>query len=121
MFNYERVHEAIGMQTPSECYKPSEIVHDSKEPEYQYPDAFERRSVCSYGKFNWNGKRLFLTKALAGENIGIEKIASKKLRLWYANFSLGDFDPEFSTLKNVKPMKYRRVIPRQQHRNAAWG
>lgn len=61
-FNYERPHEALGLITPAECYQPSEDPYDSSEPEYQYPDLFETRMVCSFGKFNWNIERIFLTK-----------------------------------------------------------
>lgn len=115
IFNFERAHEAIGMLTPSECYKPSERLYDSDESAFEYPDSFDKRMVCSYGKFNWNGKRIFLTKALAGEQIGIEKVKKSKLRLWYTDFCLGEHDFEFSNLKNVKPIKYRRRTRRQEH------
>ncbi len=115
IFNNERAHEALGMKTPSQCYKVSSVPYDSSEPRYQYPDDYHTRSVCSYGRFNWEGKRLFLTKALTGEQIGIEQTRHSKLRLWYANLLLGEYDSELTGLKDVKPQKYRRITPRHQH------
>lgn len=108
IFNCERAHEALGLKTPAACYKPSPVAYNRLEPAYEYPDDFETRSICSHGRFNWDGKRLFLTKALSGESVGVELVSRNKRKLWYSNLCLGEYDSEFSGLKDVKPMKYRR-------------
>jgi len=99
-FNNERAHEALGMLTPAQCYQPSALAYDRAEPEFQYPDCFETRMVCSFGKFHWNGKKIFLTKALRGERIGIQQTETNSLRVWYANRCLGESDKNF-----LRPLK----------------
>jgi len=110
VFNNERVHEALGLITPSKCYEVSRRHYDCKEPAYQYPDYFDTRMICSHGKFSWYGKRVFLTKALAGEQVGLKKCSQNRYQLWYANFCLGEYDSDFSTLRNVTPKKLSAVI-----------
>jgi transposase InsO family protein len=121
IFNYERAHESIGLTTPAEFYNKSERSYDEKEPAYEYPDSFETRMVCSYGKFNWFGKRMFLTKALAGEQVAIQKIRRNALKLWYANFCLGEYDSGFSTLKDVKPRKLNSLSTSSSFKETAYG
>ena len=87
-FNEERPHEALGMKTPSDIYQRSGRKYDPSEPHFEYPCTFEIRKVNPNAEISWRDKKLYITKALIGEYLGIEKLADDKLKLFFCDFPL---------------------------------
>lgn len=87
-FNKERPHEALKGKTPSDIYSRSKRHYDASEPEYAYPRSFEERKITSTGEFNWLQRKIFLTKALAGEFVGVDSVDPNHVQLWFTNYKL---------------------------------
>ena len=74
-YNLHRPHEALGMQTPADRYRPSPRAyrHDVGEPEYLPGDIV--RSVQEKGRITVNGKRIrAATKAFLGKRVALRPI-----------------------------------------------
>jgi putative transposase len=70
-FNYQRPHQALGLQPPAVFYKRSTRSYPAQLEDPVYPaDAFIRR-VRSNGVIKWKGNLVFLSEALIGEAVGI--------------------------------------------------
>jgi putative transposase len=52
-YNELRPHESLGMQTPAECYRPSERRYPERLPEIEYGPGVEVRRVRSNGQIKW--------------------------------------------------------------------
>jgi hypothetical protein len=50
------------------------------------------RTVGSCGRIRWNGERIFITKALGNQPIGLEGVADGLWRLWYSFHPIGWLD-----------------------------
>lgn len=72
IYNDERPHEALAMQTPSDVYTSSERSMPSVLPEHEYPDGFETRRIRGDGSMKWKQGLVFVGEALIGEHVGLE-------------------------------------------------
>jgi transposase InsO family protein len=93
-YNEERPHEALGQQTPSSRYRPSPRLYPERLPEPEYDSGLEVRRVYPHGQFFWQGHDVFLSKALAGERIGLESVEDDYWCVYFAEFPLALFDSE---------------------------
>ena len=73
-FNNIRPHEALNMLTPSQIYRPSSRFYGGLVPDFEYPSHFEVRKVKKNGSIKYKGKEVGLSIAVAGYNVGIEKL-----------------------------------------------
>jgi transposase InsO family protein len=91
-YNHERPHQALDMKTPSEYYQPScrHYPHRVRPPEYK--NALIVRGVAECGRIRWSGERIFITKTLAHEPIGLEGVADGIWKLWFGNYPIGWMD-----------------------------
>ena len=72
--NYERPHQGIDFQTPSELYHPSERHLPAVLPPPEYPGHYETRSVAIDGTMNFQGQQIFLSEVLGRERVALEEI-----------------------------------------------
>lgn len=91
-FNEERPHEALQMKVPADVYQRSQRKYEPSEPEYDYPCNFETRKVNSNAEVSWKDKKLYVSKALVGEYIGIEIINDDKLKIYFCDYPLCTVD-----------------------------
>lgn len=91
-FNEERPHEALGMKTPADVYSRSQRKYDPQEPNFEYPCTWEVRKVNSNAEISWKEKKLYVSKALVGEYIGIEIINEDKLKIYFCDYPLSTVD-----------------------------
>lgn len=68
-YNEERPHEALGMDTPAQHYRPSQRVMPKTPPEPDYPDEAAVRHVRHNGEIRWNGGFVYVSQTLAGEAV----------------------------------------------------
>ena len=71
VFNEERPHEALGLDTPAKHYQPSSRIYSGRLREPDYAADHDVRRVRSNGEIKWRGSRIFLSEALSGETGGI--------------------------------------------------
>lgn len=93
-FNNERPHEALEMKTPSECYKKSDIRPPTDLKQLTYPLADKVRKVTTCGSVSFQtvgGKQqlVYLTRALAGENVGLTECEEGLWSIKFMNYDLG--------------------------------
>jgi transposase InsO family protein len=91
-FDYERPHEALQMRTPSDVYEYSERAYPSRLADVEYPSDRVVRTVGSCGRIRWSGDRVFITKTLANQPIGLEGVTDGIWRIWYSFHPLGWLD-----------------------------
>jgi len=71
VYNFQRPHEAIGMQTPASRYAASPRSMPAKLPEVHYgPDDIVRR-VGDGGRISMRGHKLRVGKALIGQDVAL--------------------------------------------------
>ena len=90
-FNYERPHEALGMRTPGEVYRPSERKYEGTPDDLDYPEMCPRR-VSKDGVIKLDGESLFLSTALAGWCVGLKPIETELMEVWFGRLLLGQVD-----------------------------
>lgn len=93
-YNFERPHEALGLDRPNTHYQPSPRPWSDKVPDPDYPIHFETRRVSSHGTFKWKGVPVFISLALDGQVIGFEPTNSGLYNIYYYNFLIGTLDEQ---------------------------
>lgn len=102
IYNYERPHEALGMQLPAELYeKSTRSYHENIE--IAYPIGFESRTVNGCGIIGLRSKRILISRALRGWNLGLKEISSTVYEAWFCDLRLGEIDVLTEKLKVFKP------------------
>jgi hypothetical protein len=70
-FNFERPHQALGLQPPATLYRPSARSYPAVLEDPHYPADATIRRVRSNGEIRWRGRLIFVSEALIGEAVGI--------------------------------------------------
>jgi putative transposase len=82
-FNQERPHEALGQRTPASVYRPSPRPYPRRLPNVEYEAGIVIKRVYQHGDIGWQGQRVFLNQALAGEEVGFQPLNDG---LWLVRF-----------------------------------
>lgn len=94
-YNYFRPHEALNMKLPANLYKKSDTPYPNGLPKLDYPLHDVVRTVSSNGTVYLQKRvKFYITKALAGEDVGFKE---SKPGIWQVNFmdfELGYFDEQ---------------------------
>jgi transposase InsO family protein len=91
-YNYDRPHEALGFDVPASYYQASSRPLPGRLPALEYPGHCEIRRVSNYGCISWAGRPVFLSNALAGEEVAFEEVNDGLWTLYFASVVLGRFD-----------------------------
>jgi putative transposase len=105
-FNHVRPHEALGMKTPAEIYRPS-----SRRPSAiiigGFPDGCETKRIESRGHFKARrGWRVYVSQALVGYLVGVQPHVDH-YRVWFFNRLIGTFRDGDDTVSPIKPEALR--------------
>jgi putative transposase len=92
VFNEERPHEALDLDTPAEHYQPSPRAYSGRLREPEYAADHQVRRVRSNGEIKWLGGRTFLSEALVGEPVGIVETDEGLHTVYYGPIFLGRLD-----------------------------
>lgn len=106
-YNTERPHEALGLVPPATRYAPSPRPYSPVLAPLEYPAHYERRRVGSSGHFRWRSRSTFLTKSLAGEDIGLAPVDGEHWLAYFGPQLLGQFTPHtgaFLELAHLPPI-----------------
>ncbi len=77
VYNFERPHEALGMQTPASRYRPSSRTMPRELPAIEYPPGALVRRVQKNGWICLKGHYVRLSKALIGQPVACSPLADR--------------------------------------------
>ena len=92
-YNNKRPHQAINMKYPAEIYQPSVRQYNGL-PEIDYPYHDRTVTVTHCGRICIKKRKINLSQALSGQNIGIKEIDDKIWLVTFMNYDLGFFNEE---------------------------
>lgn len=92
VYNEQRPHQALGQTTPAALYEPSTRPYPSRLEPWQYPGHFEVRTVRTAGEIKWQGELLYVSDALAGEQIGLEEVEEDQWAVYFGEVLIARFD-----------------------------
>jgi hypothetical protein len=92
IYNQQRPHEALGMRTPAEVYRPSERPYNGTPDHLEYPAEYLDRQVGNRGHIKIENRMIFVTSALAGWNVGLKRSGQDTYALYFARLCLGTLD-----------------------------
>ena len=75
--NHLRPHEALGMRTPAQVWRPSPRRFDPRPPDWEYPLEAKVLKVDCQGKVDAWGQRWLIGQALSGERIGLQRLGQR--------------------------------------------
>jgi transposase InsO family protein len=92
-YNTDRPHEALAQHVPpAAVYVASPRAFPGRLPALDYPPGLEVRRVTMCGQIKWQGRALFLTATLAGQDVAFEPIADAQWLVRFATVPLAVFD-----------------------------
>ena len=100
-YNYVRPHEALHDAVPASCYQPSPRPLPRRLPPLDYPGHLEIRRVSTNGAVSWRDRRLFLSEALAGQDVAFEEGDADMWTVRFAAFALARFDDRHHRLHQM--------------------
>jgi hypothetical protein len=91
-FNYDRPHQALGLETPASWYRPSQRPYPAVLDDPVYPPQAALRRVRSNGEIKWRGRLVFLSTVLKGEVVGLWETPAGH-QVHFGPLTLGQLDP----------------------------
>ena len=82
-------------------YYPSARPLPARLPGVEYPGHLEIRRVYDNGCLCWRNRILFVSEALAGEDIGFEEVDDGLWTLWFASVAVARFDERHHRLHPI--------------------
>lgn len=116
-FNNVRPHEAIGMKTPADLYRPSSRRYRGVGlPSYPRNQAVRR--VTRLGSVRYAGKTIFISESVSGFEVGVRKTRQGRLAVQFYGIDLGIFELEASPLHHRPRLIPSHLIPRIKRASA---
>jgi transposase InsO family protein len=109
-FNQERPHQGIGMKYPSELYQPSQRPYVGIQP-ISYPFHDKTIQVTECGRICQRNIKVNLSKAFAGQEVGIKEVEDRIWVVSFLNYDLGYFDEEAKRVEPVADPFGTKVLP----------
>ncbi len=109
-FNYERPHEALGLDVPASHFERSTKRYPSRIEQVRYPSDWQVRRVGTKGKFKWKGRDLFLSEVLYRQEVGFEPLHNSHWRVYFGPKALGIFDEGTGRLLTGRQIRQRGLI-----------
>jgi hypothetical protein len=93
VYNTERPHEALGMNTPVSRYRFSKRQYPEKIPDIEYGPYDQLRKVCDEGRISYKNRKTKVGKAFIGQYIAIRPTnMDGKYSIHFANQKIGLID-----------------------------
>ncbi len=91
-YNYERPHESLQDQTPSDYYVKSNRPYTAKPHPPGYDHAYLVRQVRHSGEIKFMGRMFLITHLLTGLPVGLKEIDNDLWQLQFSFYVLGSID-----------------------------
>jgi putative transposase len=92
LYNDERPHQALGQTPPADHDTPSSRTMPARLPRFDYAGYLDIRRVGSNGCVLWHQHRVFLGRALHGNDVGVEETADGLWTIHVGSLRLAHFD-----------------------------
>lgn len=90
IFNRERPHEALDLDTPLSHYQPSQRRFPERLAELTYPAGMTIRTVDSEGRIRWAGEKHRVGKGFRGYRVGLlEAEQEGELEVYFGSYLIG--------------------------------
>jgi putative transposase len=111
-FNHVRPHEALAMKTPAQVYRPKARRPLPKLVPHNYPSGAAMRRVNSSGHFWWQGRSLFLSRALRGHSIALVcPPGQPQATIMFHHMALGQLEVDRGSKVQPMPTQDRQPSP----------
>ena len=100
-FNQERAHEALGLKCPVEVYSKSELKYEGTPEDLEYK-GMESRKVAKWGSISWASRWVFISGALAGWSVGLERCSQGIYNVWFGRLLLGQLEERTLSFKRAE-------------------
>lgn len=91
-YNCMRPHEALHMKTPHQVWRKSLRSYREQSPAWQYASGTEVKQVDRIGQFRLAGRRHYISKALAGREVGLLEV-DQRILVYYRQTLVCELDP----------------------------
>jgi transposase InsO family protein len=98
-YNTRRPHEALGQRCPASFYTPSPRRYPEVLPDWSYPQDHHVRQVRADGYIRWQDKALYLTEALAGNQVALARRDDDDWQIRFRAFDLAIVEAESGKLR----------------------
>lgn len=100
-YNFERPHEALGLETPGSVHVSSRRQYKSRVSKWEYPSHCMVRRVCKNGALRWGTEKwIMVSTTLIGKHVGLEEIGNGIWRVLFRQKLLGYFDEELLRIQD---------------------
>jgi transposase InsO family protein len=83
VYNQERPHDALQLQTPASRYRSSPRAYPEKMPVFEYDTGDDVRKVQSAGELHFHGETYVIGRAFHGEKVALRKTLDEQVRQVY--------------------------------------
>ena len=101
-FNHERPHEALGLKCPAELYEPSARKYEGTPHDLEY-ERMDSRRVGKVGTIRCGQEPIFISTALAGWSVGLERFSEGTYNVYFGRLLLGRLDKTTASFKRTSP------------------
>ena len=108
IYNFERPHESLGMETPAAIYQPSTRAFNEQPGPIEYPAHFEVRYVSGDSTIRWKCRKVFVSYLLHRHHVGLEQIADGVWSVFFGSVHLGWLDEADFRIMDVQGKNRRR-------------
>ena len=109
-FNYERPHQALNMDRPSDHYSLSERSYQGL-PDLEYPLHDRSIIITSCGRICMDGRKINFSQVFAGQTVGVRQIEDKIWLVSFMDYDLGYFDEESNRVEPGENPFGAKVLP----------
>ena len=108
VFNNERPHEALDLDTPAAHYSPSLRPFPKHLEPLTYPAHFEVRRVSQDSTIRWNARKVFVSHLLSRLEVGLEEIGEGVWSVLFGPLHLGWLDEADYRIMDIQGRRRRR-------------
>jgi putative transposase len=109
-YNQERPHAALDMKVPADLYDPSPRRYRGLE-DLTYPFHDVTITVTHCGRICFQGRKINLSHALAGQNVGVTQVGDRVWLVSFMQYDLGYFDDEAIRVEPIENPFGPKVLP----------
>lgn len=116
-YDFERPHEALGLKPPASAYEPSAKPYPLTIARVKYDACDTVRRVRPNGEIKLQGRRIYISQALAGEQVALRRKEGPAAQAWQVLFSFHLLGTLEEASDKVLPLpaatvpRRRRVLP----------
>lgn len=105
-YNFERPHEALGMEVPADHYRKSRRKMPGRILPWKYPKGWESRLVKGNGLISWKGRSRFVGEAFEWQRVGLKRLSQGNWQVYFGPLLAGELSDEENG--GIRAIVYRK-------------